>query len=414
VSRAFAIVSLIASIFLALAVFGGLIWANTLYIRAQPLEKDFLVPWLGAQTFLDFGNTPYENATTQRIQLRYYGRLAEEDEDLLRVATPLFVETLYFPFALISDYTIARSLWMTLGEAALAAITILSLRLSAWRLLRWFLPPLMLSIIFWPQALLALLGGGPNIFIALFAIRALVAFHGERDELCGTLLALAVLRPAATGLLVLFVLWWAVSHRRWRVLWGFLILLGLLLVLSFFIFPGWFMPYLRNAFIESQYHPGLKPVIFLSDLWPALGGKLGWLLTAGFGILLLVEWIISRRKDFRHFLWVACLTIAVTPLMGGATTIADQVILVLPLLFVLAVVSERWSRPGRRWLPGILLTVFFAGLWILGIRLVSTGALESLRGLLFFSLPIATIVGLYWLRWYAVNPPRTWPETLQE
>jgi hypothetical protein len=36
-----------------------------------------------------------------------------------------------------------------------------------------------------------------------------------------------------------------------------------------------------------------------------------------------------------------------------------------------------------------------------------------LRAILIFALPFLLLVGLYWIRWWAIRPPRTWFETIE-
>ena len=127
-SRRFANIFIIVSILVALAILGGLVWANMLYVRTQTVEKNFLVPWLGARTFLQYGESPYDTPATQRAQIVYYGRLADEGQDPLILWLPFPVELFYLPFALVTDYVLARAIWMTCLEIALVALAFLSLR----------------------------------------------------------------------------------------------------------------------------------------------------------------------------------------------------------------------------------------------------------------------------------------------
>ena len=77
----------------------------------------------------------------------------------------------------------------------------------------------------------------------------LLALRNERDELAGGLLILLVSSARFTGVLAFFILWWIIYQRRWRVLWGFLMGLAVLLGLAFLFLPGWFLPYhKRHAF----------------------------------------------------------------------------------------------------------------------------------------------------------------------
>jgi hypothetical protein len=85
--------------FLALAILGGMVWGNALYARQHQDEKDFLVPWLAARTFLDYGDSPYSHPATQRAQIVYYGRIAEDGEDPLILWLSFPAELFYFPIA---------------------------------------------------------------------------------------------------------------------------------------------------------------------------------------------------------------------------------------------------------------------------------------------------------------------------
>ena len=412
-SRNLTILSVIAIAFLALASLGGLIWANTFYTRAHPSETDFLVPWLGARTFLQYGNSPYDEPATQRTQLIYYGHLAKEGQDPLRLDVPFCVELFYFPFALISDYALARGLWMTFLEVALAITAFHSLSLTGWKPPRTLLPVFLLFGMLWVHAWMSLAVGSAVIFTTLLVVGALLALRAERDELAGALMILSAFQPLADGVFTLFLLWWVLYHRRWRVLWGALMPLGLLLIAAFIFLPGWFLPFLRALLAEYRYGVYFTPGTVFVGWWPAIGEKLGWALTAILVVVLFLEWRAVRWKDFRHFLWTAGLTLAATPLLGISTHPGLYAALFFPLALFLAVVAERWSRPRHWGLAGILLVLIFAGSWALVYYLTGLDSLAPLRAILIFALPFLLLVGLYWIRWWAIRPPRTWFETIE-
>jgi hypothetical protein len=54
--RNFLIISVTISIIIVLSLLTGLVVANTVFIHNQPREKEFLVPWLAARTFLQYGD----------------------------------------------------------------------------------------------------------------------------------------------------------------------------------------------------------------------------------------------------------------------------------------------------------------------------------------------------------------------
>jgi len=413
VSRALTIISIIAIIFLALASLGGLAWANTLYARAHPGETDFLVPWLGARTFLQYGNSPYDDPASQRAQLLYYGRLAKEGQDPLRLNVPFPIELFFFPFALVKDYTLARGLWMTFLESALALTAFLSLNLTGWKPPRTLLPVFVLFAMLWVHAWMPLLAGSTVIFTTLCMVGGLLALRAERDELAGVLMILSAFQPLASGAFTLFIVWWVLYHRRWRVLWGALMALGLLLIAAFIFLPGWFLPFLRALLAEYRHGAFFTPGTVFAGWWPAIGDKLGWALTAILVVVLFLEWRAVCRKDFRHFLWTACLTLTATPLLGISTHPGLYAALFFPLTLFLAVVAERWSRPRRWGLAGILLVLIFVGSWALIYYLTGLDSLAPLRAILIFALPSLLLVDLYWIRWWAIRPPRTWFETIE-
>jgi len=399
-------------VFLALAILGGLAWANTLYARVHPGEKDFIVPWLAARTFLQYGDSPYSEPAAQRAQVVYYGRLAANDQDPLRLSLPFPVELFYFPFALVSDYAIARGFWMTCLEIALVALAFLSLRLTGWKPARTLLPVLLIFSVLWVYGFLPLAGSRAVIFVALAAVGLLLALRDGRDELAGALLVILFFKPDIAGLLVLFIFWWAIYHRRGRILAGFLMTLAILLALSFFILSDWFMPFIIGLISHIVYNPAFTPGGILASWWPVVGPRLGLALTGLLLVVLFVEWRDVRRKDFRHLLWTASLTLAVTPLLGIPVVPQDYVLLFFPLTLFLSILSERWSRPGRWGLAGLVLLAILFGFWLITASLFFAGGSAALTDVLALVFPVLLAFGLYWMRWWAVRPPRTWSDRL--
>jgi hypothetical protein len=391
-------------VFLAIAIFGGLVWANTIYVRSQPVEKEFLVPWLGARTYLQYGVSPYDTQSTQRAQVVYYGRMAAEGEDPLKLATPFSVELLYFPFALITDYPLALGLWITLGEIALAAAAFLTLSLTGWKP-RWFLLPLILLFaVLGVYSFRALIGGSAAPLVMFGLVAALVAIRDERDELAGALLALSFFKPSIAAVFLLFVLWWIVANRRGRIVLGFLMAVGLFTILSFFFLQSWFLPYLRGLVSDIRYNPGITVGGLLVEWWPAIGSRAGWIITIALALLLFIEWRALRGKDFRHALWTASLTLAVAPLLDLPTSLDAHIILFLPFILILSVAAERWTGLRAAFASGGILFVTFVLTWLI------SGSMHAL----FFVLPILLFACLYWIRWWAVHPPRTWFETTRQ
>jgi hypothetical protein len=409
-SRTLTVVTAIVLICLALAALGGLAWANTVYVRAQPAEKDFLVPWLGVRTFIQYGDSPYSDPATQRAQILYYGRLATPGQDPLALWLPFPVELFYFPIALVNDYVLARAIWMTCLEIALVAMAFLSLHLTGWKPGRIFLPVILLFPLVWVYGVFSLDSGSAAGFIALALVGFLLALRNERDELAGGLLILLVSSARFTGVLVFFIFWWIIYQRRWRILWGFLMGLAVLLGLAFLFLPGWFMPYLSGLLSHFAYNIGFTTTAIFASLSPVVGQRIGWVLAAVLLLVLFFEWGNTLAKDFRALLWMVCLTLSVTPLLGIPMVPKEYLILIVPLMLFLTLLGER-----RHWLkswgvPGIVLLIL-GGLWSLTLALVKANAYATLANILILFLPVLLVIGLYWMRWWFIHTVPTGLET---
>jgi hypothetical protein len=399
-------------VLLVLAIFAGLSWANTFFVRSHPVEKDFLVPWLAARTFLQYGENPYSEPATQRAQLIFYGHLATEDMDQLRLSIPMPVEFIFFPFALITNYELARSLWMTCLEIALVAMTFLSLELANWKPARLVLPVIMIFSILWIYNLLPLFQSSAVILVALSSVGLLLAMREGSDELAGALMAVSCFKLDVTALLLLYFVWWAIYHRRNRILLGFLMTLTFLLALSFFVVPSWVPPFILGVVSNLKYQPGFTPANLMASIWPVFGLRVGWALTGFILVILFLEWWDVRQKDFRHLLWTASLTLSCTPLLGIQVHPQDFVLLFLPLLLFLTIIVERWSDPGW-WEPVYLvMLILFFGFWGLIAWLSLDGITKALPIVFMLVFPFLLVIGLYWMRWWAVRPPRTWSDEL--
>jgi len=385
-------------ILLAIALFGGLIWGNTLYSRNHPGETSFLVPWLAARTFLDYGDSPYSDPTTQRTQIVYYGRLALEDEDPLILSVPFPGELFYFPFATIRDYDLAHGVWMTLSEVAFVTLAILSLQLIGWRPSRFFLPLALLFPILWAFGFLDLVTSSAIPFILLAFIGSLSAQRAGQDEIAGILLIFPLWMVESFGVLLLLMLGWIFDARRWRILFGLGMSLLVLVLLSFLLLPDWIMPWLRGFHWHRIYNPGLSVYDILGTIWPVVGPRLGWILTAFLVILLIVEWRDARKRDFRHFLWLACLTLSATPLIGFRFSIQNFTLLTIPIFLFIAIFHERWPGRGIWRLPEIALIAFWILSWVLVVVLNANW---------FPLIPALLIAGFLWMKWWVLHPPRT-------
>jgi hypothetical protein len=110
--------------------------------------------------------SPYSTEIAQRTQEIVYGRRAFSSEYTYVLNDPFFTLLLYSPIALISDFTLARGIWMLVSEIALIGTVLLALNLSEWQPRPWLYVLLLGFGLFQYSSLNALVTATPAIFLA--------------------------------------------------------------------------------------------------------------------------------------------------------------------------------------------------------------------------------------------------------
>jgi hypothetical protein len=212
------------------------------------------------------------------------------------------------------------------------------------------------------------------------------------------------------GVLTFFILWWIIYQHRWRVLWGFIMGLAVLMGLAFLFLPGWFLPFISGMLSHNIYTIGFSTTGIFGSLSPVAGPRLAWVLAAILLLILFFEWGNSLAKDFKAFLWMVSLTLSVTPLLGIPMVPKDYLILIVPLMLMLAMLGERQPWLQRWGVPGLVI-LLLVGLWYLTFTLTSVNAYATLINILILFLPLMLVLGLYWMRWWYIRTIPTGLET---
>jgi len=391
----------IFSIFFVIAVLGGLFWANLNLINHVPGGADFIVPWKAMQNFMMSGVTPYGEFTVLNIQTLIYNHPLAKGDFPYNVNVPLYMLMLYIPFAWIKNLAVARAIWMIFLELGLIAVVYISLRLARWKQNWIFLLTVLFFSAFWLPSITMLLTSTAIILQALVLFGALRSIELGSDEFGGALAALGLLNIEATGLVFVALIVWIFSTQRWRVLGGIVMMLGVLLGLSFLLFPGWVVPFLTAAI--SNWQSGLIPSTFsiLEGWLPGIGHRLAEILAAAALSLILIEWWAVRGRNIRWLFWTACFTAAVTPLLG-VPYFPSWLVFTLPgILLIVSSMIQRWGLLGFG-SSILVLVVVFLGLW---------AAFENqITSAFIFFYPLGLTLLLYWVRWGAVHQPRMWAD----
>lgn len=388
---------------LAVGLLVGLTLVNHQFSLASPGGNDFLARWNAANMWLREGVNPYDPSVSLRTQRYIYGRAAEAEagEDLAQFVYPMPSMVFFGPFGLL-PYTEARAAWMTLLEVGLAVLALLGLAAARWRVPLWVLILLPVFSVLWYHGVRAVIVGQFAVIESLLLIGALVAVQRERDVLAGALLALSISKPQMSFLLIPFVLLWGLRLRRWRLVFSFGLFFGALLALSFALIPSWLMDWLRQLYAYPSYTELASPVaIFVEAL---MGGEhwLTWVLSGALLLALLWEWRSSMGSADPVFQWTAAMTLVITNLIAFRTATTHYVVLLPALCLVFAEWCRRWGRQGTL-ATVISLAALAVGLWALFLATVE-GNQES--PLMYFPIPLLSLLGLWWIRWWVQRRSR--------
>ena len=395
---------MILILLVALAV-AGLGYVNIQYTRRYPGGNDFIPRWLGTRLFLMQGIDPYSQEATLEIQKMIFGRPARTDEDQSLFVYPFYSTLIFSPFAVIADYPAARGLWMLVLELSVLAITGISISLARWRLSTLGLAVIFIFAILWYHSLRPMINGNPAIVVTLFIALALLAIRNESDVLAGVFLAFSTIKPQMVFLFILLVMIWAVSKKRWKLIISTLSTLVILVVIGSFLIPNWILHNIWQMLAYPKYTLPGSPGAILAGWLPGVGSKVGLALTLVLAVLLIWEWWQVLRKEFRWFYWTACLTLTLTNLIGIRTETANYIAMLPALILVFSIWDERWRLVGKIMIVLSLLSLFF-GLWWLFITTIQPGVQPIQSPVMFFPVPLFLLIGLYWVRWWAIQPTR--------
>ena len=398
---------LIVAVFVVILVLYLLAITNNYLANLWPDGGEFALLRTGGSSFLFDHVEPYSGNVPALVQEQVYARPAESGEDLYILDIPFYLLIFYFPLALFPETLMARAFWLALSEIALAGFLYFSFRLLDRPIPNIFIGLLAIAGVSSYYAYRSLLEGSPVILLGLVYVGILVSLRANRDEFAGALMAFSAFQWEIGGLFLVFVTLWVFWEKRWRVFAGGGMLALIMLMISFMWYPSWIMPFLRASWNSFRVGFGFSTHDFLEQLWPQFGDIAGWVLTAILIVALGYEWLAARRAHFNHFFWAACLTLAATPLLGHHVELDHLFPLTMPIMVVILISRERWKKLGDG-IAFLILWFFFGLSWLLYIQGVPDWIGLSKDEILSLFWPAFTVIGLYWVRWWLVRPPRTW------
>lgn len=400
----------VAFILGALILVGGLLALNIYLARTFEGGEWLYQRWSAARVFLFGGSEPYGLTVAGRVQNLAYGREAFLNEYPFVLNDPFYIVLLYVPLALFRDFAVAQGIWLSLSQAALIGVVLLSIRLIEWEPPRWMVVLLVTFGLFGYFSFAALRSSSPAIFLTLLYLLILAALQSDADELAGALLCLVAYQWETGALFFLFALVFLVAYRRWSAFAGFGMTLVALVLISLLARSGWVVDYLRAVLYDWNRAADYTFAITLSYIFPRITLSVErWLTVIAVGILF-YEAVVSMNDYFRHMAWAAFLALALNPLLGFAIFPSNHVVLLPGLILIVALVWERWDK---RRVPASVLALSLMILIPYGLyyqTLQTPGRLYA--DLIKILPPVLTLAGLYWMRWWAVRPPRIWADQI--
>jgi hypothetical protein len=407
-SRSFApILIIILSVILLI----GLVWGNYHFAEYHIAGEGFSIQWISIRSLVTAGNSPYSDLVTTQIQETVKEEIIFSGGNPPRYTSPLYSGVIILPFTLLENRTLAHALWLTVQLVIIFMILVLGLKLTAWKPAWYTFFPFLLFTIMSYHVVMPWLDGGLSIWASLFLVLAFLAIYNNRNEVGGIFLALAAIQPQMVVLSVVFILIWAASQRRKLLILWFFITVIFLSIIGLLLVPDWIIQYIRLLYNFQQNFSTATPGVLFSNTWPGLGKQLGWMVSGVSAVILIIEWWQALRKDFRWFLWTACLTMVISQWIGIPTIPGNFSGLILPLVLISAMLTERWPRGGQ--VVAVLATVLlFVWQWALYFSDLSSYQ-SSMQLNLIFPLPLILLFGLYWVRWWVVKPRRLLMEELR-
>jgi hypothetical protein len=381
---------------------GNLALANFL-----PPSSEFLLLRESGRAFLFDKLDPYSSSVPAQVQEKVYQRAVKDGEEPYILDIPFYLFMPYFPFALGNEM-FARGIFFFFLEIALFLIVFFGMRLAGWE------PAHLHLVLFFMVSLLnfytvnSFLNGTPTIFLLLAYAGIILSLQYYQDELAGVLLVYTCIQWEISGAFFLLITFYVFRSHRWRVLLGFVMVSFVLMLISYLWYPGWTIPFLRAAYNNWTADFGLSMRHIAQYLWPQQPVLIGWILTGITVIILGYEWNKVSDKDFRRLYWTSCLTLSIAPFLGFRIELEQLVVLILPLGLILKVMSGRWAHFGNG-LTLVFLTLYFAIPWLIFLQAAPRFGHKA-QEILFLFLPVLTVVGLYWIRWWVIHPPRTWAD----
>lgn len=389
---------------IAIAIIGlGLL--STILMKHIDFTDHFAIPWAAGRTWLLEGKSPYEISVPEKAEAAIadsgYSAVLPDEKLLLQPLINLFI---YLPFSLI-PYGISRAIWVTISLMATGLIVFLALKLSGWKLSVIERAMIILLGTFWLPGAFSIINGQLTPILLVIILFAITLIRNGQDTTAGFLLSITFGSLFTSIFILLFLSFWVIAIRRWKVLKAYFAGLVFFLVLSWLLLPSWFGDWLNLLVPKLQDISWVQnPIMTFSKILPGIENFLTIFLHSLLGVLLLLQLITIFRQSEKKFVWRLFIIFIIAFLFNIQPSMAHLYLLLPAPFLIFRFWDERWHTFGRVLSLSVFILVT-VGSWLLVLPEVQLTQQDSSHILMIY-LPLFFLVGMFWIRWWAFRIPK--------
>jgi len=387
----------------------GMTFLNLNLQQRFKASDDFAPRYAAARLWLREGLSPYDpKVATEANALQRDLGFTNNGFDRGSFIEPVFTLFIYMPLSFLPFLT-ARAIWMAIVAVSYMVSVYLAFRLSEIKLHPVEAILMTALLLFWYPTFKLILTA--SVLPPYVALAMLAAYLGLRKEgsAAGIFLLICFAILPVSILLAVFLMIIFASRRDSSLVTVYLAGIAFMFVITMILFPGWIPAWFANYIkIQPDFSWVRTPLMRLAELFPGAKTPIAIILHVLVLLILIIEWYGLSRQDARTIRYKLMLTFLLLYLVNLKSQGA-YLIFLLPALFLsFRFLREKWRLFGKivSWIIYLALIYFywrrFAGL--------GTWTVEE-PSLIVLLLPLITLIGLQWFRWWATKSPRAMVES---
>jgi hypothetical protein len=393
---------IIAIILLIIIGFGFL---SSRILKLVPFTDDFMIPWAAGRAWLLDGDNPYNPILRTSIE----GEISKSGFQAqipgsTALSTPIINLVFYLPFSLI-PYGISRIIWTTMIAISVVVICYISLLITKWK--TQFIEKLFVILLFtiWLPGVSTIISGHLSpLIISLIMLGILLLTKGQ-DTAAGFILSLSIGSLPLSLIIMISLLIWSISHRRWSMIIAYFAGAVFQVIISILLLPSWPMDWLQLIIKTIESGDWLQtPLMTLSSRLPGIETFLLVFLHSITLLYLIVLFITIRKKVELVFIWKLSMILVLSVFVSMQMQLSSLFFVLPGTFLVLRFWSERWHWKGKIASWVFILTIALGSWIILYPDIVFIDRISAPA--VFLGVPALVIVGLIGIRWWALEIPR--------